>query len=81
MKKLTMKTKPTTLTLGQMWELFLLDTGVETSEFIIKTLDLFYPKLDRESMNVFDKMKKYYQVKPSYSEFLVVIKGMVGNGN
>ena len=81
MKKLTMKTKPRSLTLGQMWELFLLDTGVETSEFIIKALDLFYPKLDRENMNVFDKMKKYYQVKPLYSEFLVVIKGMVGNDN
>ena len=51
MKKLTMKTKPTTLTLGQMWELFLLDTGVETSEFIIKALDLFYPKLDRDGLD------------------------------
>ena len=75
-----MKTKPKNLTLSEMWELYLLDTGVETSGFIIKVLDLCYPGLDRDKIDVFGKMKKYQEAKFSYSSFLGFIKGMVGNG-
>lgn len=78
--KLTMKTKPKSLTLGQIYEIYCMDTGVETSDLVIKVLDLCYPKLDRDGMNIFDKMKKYAQAKVEYAGFLMVIKGMVGNG-
>jgi hypothetical protein len=51
--KLTMKTKPKSLTLSQIWELYLLDGGKETSGFIIKVLDLCYPKFDRSGLSGF----------------------------
>ena len=78
--KLTIKTKPKRLTLGQMYSLYLTDTGVETAEFIISLLDLCYPNKDRDSMNVFDKMTKYREAKVMYSVFVSMTKGMVGNG-
>lgn len=79
-KKLTKKTKPRKLTLGQIWKLCLADTDEVTAEFVISVLDAYYPNKDRENMNVFDKMAKYSQAKVGYSGFLGVIKGMVGNG-
>jgi len=78
--KLTMKTKPKRLTLSQIWSLYLVDEGEETSGFVIKMLDLCYPKLNREKMDAMDKMGKYWEAKSSYFPFLDVIKGMVGNG-
>ena len=75
-----MKSKPKNLTLSEMWELYLLDTGVETSGFVIKVLDLCYPKLGRDNMNIVRKMDKYNEAKLSYSSFLHLIQGMVGNG-
>jgi hypothetical protein len=80
MKKLTMKTKPKKLTLSEVWELYLLDTGEETSEFIIRVLDLCYPKLSRDNMEIMDTMKKYFEAKSIYSIFLSVTQGLVGNG-
>jgi hypothetical protein len=79
MKKLTMKTKPKNLSLSEMWELYLLDTGVETSVFVIRVLDLCYPKLDRDG-SIVKKMGKYKEAKLPYSSFLCMIQGMVGNG-
>jgi hypothetical protein len=49
--KLTMKTKPKSLTLGQIYEIYCMDTGVETSDLVIKVLDLCYPKLNKESLS------------------------------
>jgi hypothetical protein len=63
-----------------MWLLYLSDTGTETADFVISLLDLCYPKLDREKMDVFGKMDKYREARVGYDEFLGVIKGMVGNG-
>lgn len=78
--KLTKKSKPKKLTLSQVWNLYRMDTGTETPEFIVKMLDLCYPNKDRESIDIMDKFDKYYQAKNIYSRFLMVIKGMVGNG-
>jgi hypothetical protein len=58
-----------------------MDTGTETPDFVIKTLDLSYPKLNRGKMDMFDKMTKYREATSAYSVFLTAIKGMVGNGN
>jgi hypothetical protein len=80
MKKLTMKTKPKSLTLAEMWSLYLIDEGKETSGFIIKVLDFCYPKLDREKLDIVKKMKKYGEAKLLYLPFLHLIQGMVGNG-
>jgi hypothetical protein len=80
MMKLTMKTRPRNLTTQQMWELYVADTGVETSEFIVKVLDLCYPNRNREKMDVFSKMTKYREARVGYNGFLQLIKGMVGNG-
>ena len=79
--KLKMKTKPKFLTLQEVYELYRLDSGEETPEFIIKVLDLCYPKLDREDMDVFDKMTKYQEAKLYYTNFRGLVEGMVGNGN
>lgn len=49
--KLKMKSKPKMLTLQEVYELYRLDSGEETSEFVIKVLDLCYPKLDREGLS------------------------------
>jgi len=54
MKKLTLKTKPKRLVFREVCQLYLLDTGTETPEFIIKVLDLCYPKLDREDISGFE---------------------------
>lgn len=51
MRQLKMKSKPKFLTLQEVYELYRLDTGTETSEFIIKVLDLCYPKLNREGIS------------------------------
>ena len=75
-----MKTKPKNLSLSEMWELYLLDTGVETSDFVIKVLDLCFPKFDRDSMDILNKMKKYREARVGYNSFFDSIKGMVGNG-
>jgi len=72
-----MKTKPKNLSLSEMWELYLLDTGEETSGFVIKVLDLCYPKLDRDSMDIFYRLEKYEEGKVGYNEFFSLIKGMV----
>ena len=79
--KLKMKTKPKFLTLQEVYELYRLDGGEETPEFVIKVLDLCYPKLDREDMDVFDKMAKYQEAKLYYTNFRGLVEGMVGNGN
>jgi hypothetical protein len=57
-----------------------MDTGEETPEFVIKVLDLSYPKLDREKMDVFEKMSKYQEAKLYYTSFRQLVEGMVGNG-
>jgi hypothetical protein len=80
MKKLTMKSKPKNLTLSEMWELYLLDTGEPTPDFIISVLDLRYPKLDRDDIDISILTNKYRESLNDYSSFLGFIKGMVGNG-
>ena len=79
MKKLTLKTKPKRLVFREVCQLYLLDTGTETPEFIIKVLDLCYPKLDRDKIDVFDKMGKYREAKLYYNDFQQMVEGMVGN--
>jgi hypothetical protein len=69
------------LTLREVYELYRLDSGEETPEFVIKVLDLCYPKLDREDMSVFDKMNKYQEAKLYYTNFRGLVEGMVGNGS
>ena len=81
MKKLTLKTKPKRLVFREVCQLYLLDTGTETPEFIIKVLDLCYPKLDREKMNIGDKMNRYREAKSYYTNFKMLVEGMVGNDN
>lgn len=78
--KLTKNSKPRKLTLGQVWKLYLLDEGKETGEFIATSLDAYYTKKDRESLGVFERLKKYEDVKPLYTSFSNLVKGMVGNG-
>lgn len=51
MRQLKLKSKPKTLTLHEVYELYRMDTGTETPEFIIKVLDLSYPKLDRDGIS------------------------------
>ena len=80
MRQLTLKSKPKSLTLREVYELYRMDTGTETPEFIIKVLDLCYPKLGRDDMDVFGKMDKYEQAVGAYKGFLNLIKGVVGNG-
>jgi hypothetical protein len=77
---LRMKSKPKFLTLQEVYELYRMDTGEETPEFIIKVLDLSYPKLDREKIDVFEKMSKYQEAKLYYTNFKMLVEGMVGNG-
>jgi hypothetical protein len=79
MKKLTLKTKPKRPVFREVCQIYLLDTGTETSEFIIKVLDLCYPKLDRGKMDVFDMMGKYREAKANYIVFQQMVEGMVGN--
>ena len=81
MRQLKLKSKPRLLTLQEVYELYRLDSGEETPEFIIKVLDLCYPKLDRENMDVFDKMNKYQEAKLYYTNFKMLVEGMVGNGS
>ena len=59
-----------------------MDTGTDTAEFIIQTLDFAYPKREREDVDLFLKLEKYRQarLKSEYDVFVGVIKGMVGNG-
>ena len=81
MKKLTMKTKPKNLTLSEMWELYLLDTGVETSGFIIKVLDLCYPKLDRDGLSGFSlcELARKAQIVGGYDGFTSIVAGYNDN--
>ena len=78
--KLKMKSKPKMMTLQEVYELYRMDSGEETSEFVVKVLDLCYPELDREDMNVFEKMNKYREAKLYYTNFHGLIEDMVGNG-
>ena len=78
--RLTIKTKPKKLTLGQMWQLYSLDSGHETPEFIITLLDFSFPGMNREDMSITDRFTKYREVRPLYDVFSQMIKGMVGNG-
>lgn len=81
MKKLTLKTKPKRLVFREVCQLYLLDTGTETPEFIIKVLDLCYPKLDRDKIEFGDMMNKYQESKAQYTSFQELVEGMVGNGS
>ena len=76
-----MTSKPKTLTLHEVYELYRIDTGTETPEFIIKVLDLSYPKLGRDKIELSDKMNKYQEAKLYYTNFLQLVEGMVGNGS
>lgn len=78
--KLTMKTKPGKLTLGQIWKLHLSAPENENAEFVVSVLDLFYPSRDRNKLDIFAKMEKYRQARVGYDSFVGIIKGMVGNG-
>jgi hypothetical protein len=78
--QLNLKSKPKSLTLQEVYELYRMDTGTETPEFIIKVLDLSYPKLGRDKMNIGDKMNKYREAKYNYTNFRQLVEGMVGNG-
>jgi hypothetical protein len=80
MRQLNLKSKPKALTLQKVYELYRMDTGTETPDFIIKVLDLSYPKLGRDKIDVFDKMNKYQEAKAYYTNFLQLVEGMVGNG-
>jgi hypothetical protein len=80
LRPLRMKSKPKLLTLQEVYELYRMDTGEETPEFIIKVLDLSYPKLDRDRIDVFEKMSKYQEAKLYYTSFRQLVEGMVGNG-
>jgi len=79
MKKLTMKTKPKSLTLSEVWKLYLLDTGTETSSFIIGCLDIFYPNKSRDKLDVLSKMRKYREANSTYSTFCENMEGLVRN--
>ena len=81
MRQLKLKSKPKLLTLQEVYELYRMDTGTETPDFIIKVLDLSYPKLDREKMNIGDKMNRYREAKSYYTNFKMLVEGMVGNDN
>lgn len=78
--KLTKNTKPKRLTLGQVWSLYLMDTGTETAEFVVASLDAFYPKLDREDVDIFVRFDKYKEARIDCDAFCVIAKGLVGNG-
>jgi len=80
MRQLKLKSKPKSLTLQEVYELYRMDTGTETPEFVIKVLDLSYPKLGRDKIDIFDKMDKYREAKAYYTNFLQLVEGMVGNG-
>jgi hypothetical protein len=80
MRRLKLKSKPKSLALHEVYELYKMDAGEETPEFIIRMLDLSYPRLNRDEMDIFEKMDKYREAKAAYSVFQTVIKGMVGNG-
>ena len=80
MRQLKLNSKPKSLTLQEVYELYRMDTGTETPEFIIKVLDLSYPKLNRDEMDVFEKMNKYREAKAQYTAFHQTVEGMVGNG-
>jgi hypothetical protein len=80
MHQLKMTSKPKFLTLQEVYELYRLDSGEETPEFVIKVLDLCYPKLNRDKMDVFEKMNKYQEAKLYYTDFRGLVEGMVGNG-
>ena len=77
--KLTKKSKPRSLTLGQIWQLYLLDTGTETAEFIIKTLDLCYPKKDREGVSGVDLCYSSRKCYPDYLKFKAYISTLVSH--
>lgn len=79
--KLTAKTKPRRLTLSQMWKLYMADTGTETPESIIRTLDIAYPQIVREGVNVGIKIIKYRQVQEQVEVFRGLLQGMVTNGD
>ena len=81
MRQLKLKSKPKSLTLQEVYELYRMDTGTETPEFIIKVLDLSYPKLNRDRIDLFEKMYKYQEAKAYYTNFLQLVEGMVGNGS
>jgi hypothetical protein len=78
--KLKINSKPKFLTLQEVYELYRMDTGTETPEFVIKVLDLCYPKLDRSMIGIVDKMNKYREAKQYYTNFRELVEGMVGNG-
>lgn len=80
MRRLKAKSKPKSLTLQEVYDLYRMDTGTETPDFIIKVLDLCYPKLNRENNNVLDRMNKYREALANYTVFYQMVEGMVGNG-
>ena len=80
MRQLKLKSKPKSLTLREVYELYRMDTGEETPEFVIKVLDLSYPKLGRDKIDLFKKISKYQEAKAYYTNFLQLVEGMVGNG-
>jgi hypothetical protein len=70
--QLNLKSKPKSLTLQKVYELYRMDTGEETPEFIIKVLD---------RIDLLEKMSKYQEAKTQYTSFRELVEGMVGNGS
>jgi hypothetical protein len=79
--QLNLKSKPKSLTLQKVYELYRMDTGTETPDFIIKVLDFSYPKLGRDKIDLFEKISKYQEAKTQYTSFRELVEGMVGNGS
>ena len=81
MRQLKLKSKPKLLTLQEVYELYRMDTGEETPEFVIKVLDLSYPKLGRDKIEFGDMMTKYQEARAQYISFQELVEGMVGNAS
>ena len=79
MHQLKLKSKPKFLTLQQVYELYRMDTGTETPEFVIKVLDLCYPKLSMDKIEFAGMITKYQEAKAQYTIFQELVEGMVGN--
>lgn len=71
-----MKTKPKFLTLQEVYELYRLDSGEETPEFVIKVLDLCYPKLDREGLSGLELI--FFSRKATEMNNYLEIKSILG---
>lgn len=80
MKKLRKDTKSRVLTLREIYDLYRSDTGVETAEFIVKTLDVCYPNYDRDDVDVFSVLEKFHEhYKTTMRPFSLVMRGMTRN--